>query len=184
MKKEGISVKTIVAIGIGAAVFVILGRFVVIPTGFPNTNLETAYAFLALISAIFGPLAGLLIGLIGHAIKDFTMYGSAWWSWIVCSGIIGLIYGFIGRKLSIESGKFNVKDIIFFNITQIVGNIFCWAVIAPILDIVIYSEPANKVFTQGIISASLNIISVGIIGTLLLKGYAATKVKKGSLYKE
>ncbi|PTJ27143.1 ECF-type riboflavin transporter substrate-binding protein [Staphylococcus simulans] len=153
MKKEGISVKTIVAIGIGAAVFVILGRFVVIPTGFPNTNLETAYAFLALISAIFGPLAGLLIGL-------------------------------IGRKLSIESGKFNVKDIIFFNITQIVGNIFCWAVIAPILDIVIYSEPANKVFTQGIISASLNIISVGIIGTLLLKGYAATKVKKGSLYKE
>ncbi|PDG09887.1 ECF transporter S component, partial [Listeria monocytogenes] len=30
MKNEGISVKTIVAIGIGAAVFVILGRFIVI----------------------------------------------------------------------------------------------------------------------------------------------------------
>lgn len=52
MKKE-FSVKTIVAIGIGSAVFVILGRFVVIPTGFPNTNLETAYPFLALISVIF-----------------------------------------------------------------------------------------------------------------------------------
>ncbi|GBW78706.1 hypothetical protein M1K202_1452 [Staphylococcus aureus] len=52
MKKQDISVKTVVAIGIGAAVFVILGRFVVIPTGFPNTNIETSYAFLALISAI------------------------------------------------------------------------------------------------------------------------------------
>ncbi|EAK8859236.1 ECF-type riboflavin transporter substrate-binding protein, partial [Listeria monocytogenes] len=33
--KEKMSVKTIVAIGIGSAVFVILGRFVVIPTGIP-----------------------------------------------------------------------------------------------------------------------------------------------------
>ncbi len=39
----------------------ILGRFVVIPTGFPNTNIETSYAFLALISAIFGPFAGLIM---------------------------------------------------------------------------------------------------------------------------
>lgn len=69
MKKQDISVKTVVAIGIGAAVFVILGRFVVIPTGFPNTNIETSYAFLALISAIFGPFAGLMTGLVGHALK-------------------------------------------------------------------------------------------------------------------
>lgn len=47
MKKE-LSVKTIVAIGIGAAVFVILGRFAIIPTPVPNTNLETSYPFLAL----------------------------------------------------------------------------------------------------------------------------------------
>ena len=84
--KEKMSVKTIVAIGIGSAVFVILGRFVVIPTGIPNTNLETSYPFLALMSVVFGPVAGGLIGLIGHTLKDFTTYGSAWWSWIICSG--------------------------------------------------------------------------------------------------
>ncbi|MCJ8084199.1 ECF transporter S component, partial [Staphylococcus aureus] len=54
MKKQDISVKTVVAIGIGAAVFVILGRFVVIPTGFNNQNIENYYAFLELISEIFG----------------------------------------------------------------------------------------------------------------------------------
>lgn len=109
MKKQDISVKTVVAIGIGAAVFVILGRFVVIPTGFPNTNIETSYAFLALISAIFGPFAGLMTGLVGHAIKDFTTYGSAWWSWVICSGIIGCLYGWIGLKLNLSSGLFSRK---------------------------------------------------------------------------
>lgn len=184
MKKEGISVRTIVAIGIGAAVFVILGRFIVIPTGFPNTNIETTYPFLALLGVVFGPFAGLLTGLIGHAIKDFTMYGSAWWSWVICSGIIGFYYGWVGRKINLTSGQITTKNILIFNGAQIIGNIVCWALIAPVLDILIYSEPANKVFAQGIISAILNIISVAIIGTILLKAYSSTQIKKGSLHKE
>lgn len=125
MKNEGISVKTIVAIGIGAAVFVILGRFIVIPTGFPDTNIETTYPFLALLSVVFGPIAGLLTGLIGHAIKDFTMYGSAGWSWVVCSGLIGFYYGWIGKKINLSSGQFSIKNIVFFNVAQIIGNIVC-----------------------------------------------------------
>ncbi|MEI5994958.1 ECF-type riboflavin transporter substrate-binding protein [Candidatus Enterococcus mansonii] len=183
MKKE-MSVKTIVAIGIGSAVFVILGRFVVIPTGFPNTNLETAYPFLALVSVIFGPIAGGLIGLIGHTLKDFTTYGSAWWSWIVCSGIIGIIYGFAGRKIDLQHGEFNKKDMIRFNLYQVIGNAVVWGFIAPTLDVLIYSEPASKVYTQGVIAVVLNVIAVGLIGSVLMAAYAATRTKKGSLKKE
>lgn len=182
MKKE-FSVKTIVAIGIGSAVFVILGRFVMIPTGFPNTNLETAYPFLALISAIFGPVAGGLIGLIGHTLKDFTT-GGAWWSWIICSGIIGVVYGFAGKKIDLQHGEFSKRNMLHFNLYQIVGNIIVWGLIAPTLDVLIYSEPASKVYTQGAIASVLNIIAVGVIGTLLMAAYAATRTKKGSLSKE
>ncbi|AKQ32799.1 putative membrane protein [Melissococcus plutonius] len=109
--KKSLSVKTIVAIGIGSAVFVILGRFVVIPTGFPNTNLETCYPFLALMSIVFGPIAGGLIGLIGHTLKDLTTYGSAWWSWIFCSGMIGMIYGFIGKNYLFNMDYFQRKNL-------------------------------------------------------------------------
>ncbi|PDG09886.1 ECF transporter S component, partial [Listeria monocytogenes] len=35
-----------------------------------------------------------------------------------------------------------------------------------------------------ILSATLDIIAVGIIGTILLKAYAATQIKKGSLKKD
>lgn len=53
-----LSIKNIVAIGIGSAVFLVLGRFGSIPTGIPNTNLEVAYAFLALMAIIYGPVSG------------------------------------------------------------------------------------------------------------------------------
>ena len=183
MKKE-LSVKTIVAIGIGSAVFVILGRFAVIPTFVPNTNLETSYPFLALMSVVYGPVDGALIGLIGHTLKDFTTYGSAWWSWIICSGLIGLIFGFAGRKINLKQGIFGKTEILTFNLYQIVGNAVVWGLVAPALDIIIYSEPAKKVFTQGIVSGVLNMIAVGIIGTLLMKAYAATQIKQGSLKKD
>lgn len=183
MKKE-FSVKTIVAIGIGSALFVILGRFAMIPVpGVPNTNLETSYPFLALMSVLFGPVAGGLIGFIGHTLKDLTTYG-AWWSWIVCSGVMGLIYGYAGRKINLKSGIFSKKDMISFNLFQIIGNAVVWGLLAPTLDILIYAEAASKVFTQGIVSGILNMIAVAVIGTLLMKAYAATQVQAGSLKKD
>ncbi|MGX6977925.1 ECF-type riboflavin transporter substrate-binding protein [Vagococcus elongatus] len=182
MKKD-FSVKTIVAIGIGAAVFVVLGRFVSIPTGVPNTNLETTYPFLALMASLFGPVAGFLIGFIGHTIKDMTTYG-AWWSWIICSGLIGLIYGFIGKQFDLESGEFSVKDMIKFIVLQLLAQLVVFGVIAPFLDIIIYQEPANKVFTQGVIASLANSVSVGILGTILMKLYASSRTEKGSLTKE
>ena len=52
MNSGTFTIKTIVAIGIGSAVFMILGRFASIPTGIPNTEIQTAYAFLALMAII------------------------------------------------------------------------------------------------------------------------------------
>lgn len=181
---KGFSVKTVVAIGIGAAVYVILGRFVTIPTGIPNTNIQTTYPFLALMAVLFGPVAGGLIGLIGHALTDFTTYGAPWWSWVICSGILGVVFGLAGRKLDLAHGVFEKKQIISFNVAQIVANFVVWVIIAPTLDIWIYSEPANKVYTQGVISAVVNALSVAIIGTILMKAYAATQTKQGSLRKD
>lgn len=80
LKNSALSIKNIVAIGIGSAVFLVLARFGSIPTGIPNTNFEIAYAFLALMAIIYGPLSGFLIGFIGHTLKDMLFYGSPWFS--------------------------------------------------------------------------------------------------------
>ena len=74
-------IKTVVAVGIGAALFFVLGRFVAIPSGIPNTNISLQYAVLGLLAAIYGPLAGGLIGFIGHTLIDLSWGGSPWWRW-------------------------------------------------------------------------------------------------------
>ena len=182
--KRSLSVKSVVAIGIGTAIFVILGRFVVIPTGIPNTNIETTYPFLALFSILYGPWVGLAVGFFGHTLTDFMTSGSPWWSWVVCSALIGMIFGFIGKALPVKQGIFKLKHIIIFNLGQIVTNLVIWGLVAPTLDILIYSEPANKVYLQGVVAGISNSVSVAILGTILIKAYAATRVKKGSLTKE
>lgn len=181
MSKSIFTTKTIVAIGIGTALFVILGRLASIPTGFPNTSIDTNYAVLALISAIFGPIAGLFIGLIGHALKDAISYGSVWWSWVIVSAFIGFGIGLFKNTFSIQDGEFGRKKIITFNIVQASVQAIGWFIVAPILDIIIYAEPANKVFTQGAIAGISNILTVGVLGTFLLLAYAKTRTKKGSL---
>jgi len=182
--KKSLSIKTIVAIGIGAAIFVILGRFASIPSGVPNTDIKSAYALLALMAIIFGPIAGALIGLIGHALQDLVMYGSIWWSWVVVSMLVGFLFGLASKRINIESGVFGKKQIISFNIYQAIVQAIGWFVIAPTLDIWIYAEPANKVYTQSFAGGTANIVTVGIIGTLLLIIYSKTRVKSGSLEKE
>lgn len=175
--------KTIVATGLGAALFTLLFMNVKIPTGFPDVSIQSAYGVGAFFAALFGPLAGGLIAFIGHAISD-AVQGTPWWSWIIASGISMFITGLVSKKLKVEEGEFSAKDIILFNVYQVIGNLISWCLIAPALDVLIYAEPAAYVFTQGIWAAVPNIISAGVIGTVLLVLYSKTRSKKGSLTKE
>ncbi len=177
-------VKTIVAIGIGAALFFVLGRFVAIPSPVPNTNICIQYGLLGFMAILFGPLAGALIGLIGHFLIDLSWGYGIWWSWVVTSAVFGLLVGLVGKRIKLADGVFGGKEIALFNVTQVVSHLICWVVIAPVLDIVIYAEPANKVFIQGLVSAGANIVTTAVIGTLLCLAYAAAKPKKGSLKEE
>ena len=72
MGKNQLSIKSIVAIGIGAALFFVLGRFVAIPSPIPNTTINIQYAILGLFGVIFGPVVGVLAGLIGHILIDLS----------------------------------------------------------------------------------------------------------------
>ena len=74
MKKN--SIKTVVAVGIGAALFFVLGRFVNIPSGIPNTNISVQYAILGMLATMYGPVAGALIGFIGHTLIDLSWGGA------------------------------------------------------------------------------------------------------------
>ena len=181
MKKFGI--KEVVAIGIGTALFVVLTE-VQIPIGIPNTSLQPRMAVLAFLSAIFGPFVGAIIGLLGHALGDAVFYGSVWWSWVFPEAVVGIAIGAFAKKFAVKEGGFDKKNIILFNLVQIVANAAAWILVAPVLDIAVYAEPASKVFLQGAFAFLGNIIIIGILGSLLLVGYSRVAGKSSSLKKE
>lgn len=176
--------KTLVATGLGAALFTLLFMYVKVPSWIPSTQIQVAYGVSAFFGSLFGPLAGGLIALIGHFITDSVQYGSAWWSWVLASGVASFISSLTYMSLKIEEGIFGKDDIIKFNLVQVIGNIIAWILVAPMLDILIYAEPASLVFMQGALAAVSNAISTGVIGTILLVAYSKTKVKSGSLSKQ
>ena len=92
--------------------------------------------------------------------------------------------GFVSKKTAIGREQFGVKSILRFNLYQAIAHIVAWIGVAPVLDILIYAEPADKVFVQGAVAALANIVTTAIVGTLLCLAYAAAKPKSGSLKEE
>ena len=179
-KKFGI--KEVVAMGIGTALFVVLTN-VQIPLVFiPNTALQPRMAVLAFFSAIFGPIVGGVVGFLGHALGDALFYGSVWWSWVFPEAVVGVCIGLFAKKYGVEEGSFaNTKTIVLFNVIQVVANAIAWIIVAPVLDILVYKEPANKVFAQGAFALLGDIIIIGILGTLLLVAYSKIAGKSSNL---
>ncbi len=182
--KNNNNIKTFVAIGIGAALFFVLGRFVAIPSPVPNTNISLQYAVLGLLAAMYGPVAGGLIGFIGHALIDLSWGGIPWWSWVIASAFTGVVVGLFAKKLNVQEGDFNKAKFAMFAVANLIAHAVAWIVVAPVLDILIYAEPVKKVFAQGAFAAVSNIITAVVVGGLLIMAYTKTIAKKGSLDKE
>ena len=182
MKKAGI--REVVAAGIGTALFVVLTEVQIPLVIVPNTALQVRAALLAFMAAVYGPWVGLIMGFAGHALGDALFYGSVWWSWVFPDAVFGLVMGLFAKKFAIAEGGFGGKQIALFNIVQVAANAVAWIIVAPVLDILIYAEPANKVFAQGALAFLANIIITAILGTLLGVAYSRIGAKSSSLKKE
>lgn len=163
-------VKTAAAIVIGAALMFVLNRFASIPTGVPDTYIIPGIGILSAFAAIFGPVAGLIIGFAGHFFVDLS-WGEVWWSWVISSALYGFAIGLCRKMYQTEEGKFGVKQMLIFNGVQIAANVLVWVFIARTLDMFIYREPFGKVSLQGFAAAGFNILVVLAVGTVLVIGY-------------
>jgi class 3 adenylate cyclase/uncharacterized membrane protein len=169
------------AIVIGAVLMFVLNRYLAIPTGVPDTSFQFGIPILAVFAAALGPIAGFLIGFIGHALVDISWggFGGVWWSWVISSAFFGLVVGSFRKFFKIEAGGFGVKQALLFNIVQAVANVAAYVFIARILDLVMYNEPFGKLTLQGFVAAGINIGAVLILGTIFAVGYSKTLTKTG-----
>ncbi|MDR0321109.1 MAG: ECF-type riboflavin transporter substrate-binding protein [Treponema sp.] len=172
-------VKMAIAIVIGATLTFVLMLFASIPTGVADTYINFGIAILAAFSAIFGPIAGFLIGLIGHALTDLSYVlidssGDAriWWSWVISSAIFGGAIGWFWKSYKINEGSFGLKECLTFNGIQIAANVLVWVFLARTLDMIIYKEAFEKVSLQSFAAAGFNSAVVLVLGSLLVLVYS------------
>lgn len=173
-------VTRVVAIGIGAALFFVLGRFLAIPTPIPNTTINLQYAVLAVFAVLYGPLVGVLAGLIGHVLVDATGYG-IWPTWETGSAVFALIVGLVMLHNHVREGEFPRRTLVRFVLAVAIANAVTWVLWAPIGDVLIMGEPASKVFTQGVIAFVANSVTAAVLGGIILGIYARSRTRTGSL---
>jgi len=176
------SVKQLVATAIGASIFFLLARFLSYPIPviggiFLNIHLNLQYAVLAFFAVAFGPICGFLIGLTGHFFTYLSFGDIIIWSSVITSVSVGFLSGFMFKPCKVDESDFDGMDIVRFVICSLIINIISWGLVKPLGDILLYSQPAEKAFIQGLISGAGNFIIIAIVGTLLILGYSKTQEK-------
>ncbi|MEZ8346144.1 ECF-type riboflavin transporter substrate-binding protein [Vibrio splendidus] len=167
------SAKTVVVIAIGAALYGIGGLPMFGVPVFANTTLKPAMAVLALFSVLFGPIVGFLVGFIGHWVTDLFAGWGVWLTWVLGSGIVGIVIGLFPMmtKNRLQQGELPMKDFVLFVVLALAGNVVGYGCSA-FLDTILYAEPFTKVFTQLSIIAAGNTVLIAVVGFLILKSVA------------
>jgi len=168
-----LTAKTVVVIAIGAALYGIGGLPMFGIPVFANTTLKPAMAVLALFSVLFGPMVGFLVGFIGHWVTDLFAGWGVWLTWVLGSGIVGLVLGFFPTLTQhrLAEGQFGMKDFSLFVVLALMGNVIGYGCSA-FLDTILYAEPFTKVFTQLSIIAAGNTVLIAVVGYFILKSVA------------
>ena len=177
------NIKTVVAVGIGAACSLFWGALSLSPARCPTPTsvCSTRCSVCWLPCTALWPAADRL-----HrpCLIDLSWGGIPWWSWVIASAFTGVVVGLFAKKLNVQEGDFNKRKVATFAIANVVAHAIAWIVVAPVLDILIYAEPAKKGLCTGAFAAVSNIITAVVVGGLLILAYTKTIAKKGSLDKE
>ena len=161
------SVNPLIIIGAGTALFFLLGFLLRVPGPVSGTSLPFEYALLAFAAAVFGPAAGLAIGLLGRFFVELAFPGGIFWSWVAVSGVFGLLMGLAGRRFRICRRPFGLTDAAAFILRAVVSHLICWVVLLPLLEAVLYGEAYGSLLLQGLLLCALNAAVTAVCGSLL-----------------
>jgi uncharacterized membrane protein len=166
-----VSTRVIVYAAIGAALYAAAGYFsffAQIP-GTEGVYLRPAYGILTFFGFAFGPVVGLVTGLVGTALAD-TLTGSgpvASWQWSVANGLAGLLAGVFGARWMGSAMSSTLKAVVSVTaaiLATALGFLFIWIelVIQPELgfDVILWAEYVPAVVSNSLFGAILTPILV------------------------
>ena len=171
--------KTIVGIAIGAALFGVLMNYGGIRV-FTNTSLSTAMIIPVIVGALFGPVPACLTAFFGNVIADLIGGWGFWFDWSIGNGVAAFFVGLLPLYGAyITEGKFETKHVIWYVVSVVVGQLFAFGVVTPILTYLFYSQELTITFSQAWAASASNIAVQLIVGIPLLF-LLANRYKRGT----
>mgnify|MGYP005606621721 CR=1 FL=1 len=90
----------------------------------------------------------------------------------------GGLLGVLANVTRLDPAHRDREMLVHFNLCQVATHVVCWAGIAPVLELLLYSESMDRIFEQGLTAALSNAVTTAIVSSILLCAYAAHHTKK------
>ncbi|AEC02600.1 ECF-type riboflavin transporter substrate-binding protein [Parasphaerochaeta coccoides] len=175
--------QTIVAIGIGAALFGVLMNYGGIPI-FTNTRLTTAQLVPVFVGALFGPLPAFVASTVGNIIADLIGGWGYWFDWSIGNGVLAFFVGLLPvYGADIKNGIFTATQAIIYAVIALVGNAIAFGVVTPVLTVLFYGGELNITFAQSLFGGLANVLVLVVLGIPILF-LLASRYAKGTNLKE
>lgn len=168
-KANDIMIRKVIATIVGTLAFFIIGKFFKLNTGVYDVFIYLQYPVLIMLSAVLGPISGIIIGFLGHLLIDLTGSTGVFFSWITGSAILGGLVGYFCKKININFRHYNKSKINLFRIVIVAGQLLIWGLYAPLINIIFYHINVSEAFQSGVYAFVSNALTSLIICSLLLK---------------
>lgn len=176
--------KTIVGVAVGAALFGVLMNYGSIRV-FTNTSLTTAMIVPVIVGGLFGPLPAAVAAGVGNVIADLIGGWGFWFDWSIGNAVLGLCVGALPLYGAyIEDGIFEVKHMIIYAITVVLGCALAFGLVTPFFTYLWYGGELSITLVQGVVGSVSNIVTLLVLGIPVLKVLAARNSRGQNLSAE
>ena len=176
--------KTIVGIAIGAALFGVLMCYGGIRVT-TNTSLTSAMIIPVIVGALFGPIPAALAAGVGNCIADLIGGWGFWFDWSIGNAVLGMCVGLLPLYGAyIEDGIFEVKHMITYAITVVLGCALAFGLVTPFFTYLWYGGELSITLIQGVVGSVSNIVALLVLGIPVLKVLAARNARGQNLSAE
>ena len=176
--------KTIVGVAVGAALFGVLMVYGSIRV-FTNTSLTTAMIVPVIVGGLFGPLPAAVAAGVGNVIADLIGGWGFWFDWSIGNAVLGMCVGLLPLYGAyIEDGIFEVKHMITYAITVVIGCALAFGLVTPFFTYLWYGGELSITLIQGVVGSVSNIVALLVLGIPVLKVLAARNARGQNLSAE
>ncbi|HOO28095.1 MAG TPA: ECF transporter S component [Lachnospiraceae bacterium] len=120
---------------------------------------------LTVMSALFGPIAGVLIGAGGSELSDMLIFGRASYISVLAFGTYGLFIGKYAKYYGIRDGLFNRHSAAAFNVIQMLSSMIIWGFIVPLLTFLANKQDLLEAEMAGLETTMFNAAAVCLVCT-------------------